>query len=48
MRPAASVLRQFRLLLGRSWKEATRSKATLAIKIVQQVMTALIYGGICA
>ena len=45
-RPVASYLKQFRLLFTRSLKEILRSKATLSIKIVQQVMTALVYGGI--
>jgi len=37
---------QFRLLLRRAWGEVARSKTALAIKVVQQVMIAVIYGGI--
>jgi len=45
-RPAAGVFKQFRLLLIRSFEDVFRGKAVLVIKIVQQVSTALIYGGI--
>jgi len=45
-RPQASLLDQTRLLLARSWREVARNKAANAIKVVQQLSTALIYGGI--
>lgn len=44
--PRANVLVQFRLLFKRSIREVFRGKAAIVIKIVQQVTTALIYGGI--
>ena len=44
--PAANIIRQFRLLLGRSLRETFRGKASLIIKVVQQIMLATIYGGI--
>ena len=37
---------QFRLLFKRAWGEVARSKAAIIIKATQQVMIALIYGGI--
>lgn len=37
---------QFRLLLKRAWREVARSKAAIAIKVAQQLMIAVIYGGI--
>jgi hypothetical protein len=37
---------QFRLLFRRAWKEVSRSKAAFLIKASQQLMIALIYGGI--
>ena len=43
---SSSFLTQFRLLLGRSWREVSRSKLAIGIKAAQQVMIALIYGGI--
>ena len=43
---AASPFTQFGLLLRRSFREVARSKAVLAIKIVQQTAIALIYGSI--
>ena len=45
-RPRSSLLTQFRLLLQRSFREITRGKLVLFVKLVQQVTTALIYGGI--
>mmetsp|Transcript_26352 Transcript_26352/g.39923 ORF Transcript_26352/g.39923 Transcript_26352/m.39923 type:complete len:744 (+) Transcript_26352:1702-3933(+) len=42
----ANVLTQFRLLLQRSLREIFRSKTTIIIKVVQQVMLGLIYGSI--
>ena len=45
-RRGAGPLTQFGLLFRRAWREVARSKAVLAIKSVQQVMIALIYGGI--
>ena len=41
-----NLLRQFNLLLGRAFKELIRGKATIVIKIVQQVTLGVIYGGI--
>ena len=37
---------QFVLLFKRAWREVARSKAAVAIKVAQQVMVALVYGGI--
>jgi len=45
-KPSANIFRQFRLLLSRSFKEIIRGKASIIIKIVQQVSLAVIYGGI--
>ena len=45
-RVASSGVTQFRLLLKRAWREVARSRAALAIKVVQQLMIAVIYGGI--
>lgn len=45
-RVASSGFTQFGLLLKRAWREVARSRTALAIKIVQQLMIALIYGGI--
>ena len=45
-RVAAGAITQFRMLFRRAWREVARSKAALSIKVVQQVMIALIYGGI--
>ncbi|GKY91354.1 hypothetical protein MPSEU_000107600 [Mayamaea pseudoterrestris] len=42
----ASIFVQFKLLAQRSLREVKRSKGVILIKIVQQVTTALIYGGI--
>jgi len=39
-------LTQFLLLFRRAWKEVARSKAAIAVKVVQQVMVSAIYGGI--
>jgi ABC-type multidrug transport system ATPase subunit len=44
--PRAGLLRQFRLLLNRSFREMLRGKGAIIIKIVQQVSLGLIYGGI--
>jgi len=44
--PSANIFRQFRLLLSRSFKDIIRGKASIIIKIVQQVSLAVIYGGI--
>jgi ABC-type multidrug transport system ATPase subunit len=44
--PAAGILRQFKLLLTRSFREVTRGKGSIIIKLVQQVSLGLIYGGI--
>ncbi len=44
--PAAGILRQFKLLLTRAFKEVTRGKAVIIIKVIQQVTLGLIYGGI--
>jgi ABC-type multidrug transport system permease subunit len=44
--PRAGLLRQFRLLLNRSFREMLRGKGAIIIKIVQQVTLGLIYGGI--
>jgi hypothetical protein len=43
---AGSRWTQFRLLFRRAWKEVSRSKAAFLIKASQQLMIALIYGGI--
>ena len=45
-RVRAGVLTQFRLLLRRSVREVTRGKLVLFVKFIQQVTTAVIYGGI--
>jgi len=44
--PKANIFVQFKLLAQRSLREVKRSKGVILIKIVQQVTTALIYGGI--
>lgn len=44
--PVAGILRQFKLLLIRSFRETARGKVGIIIKIVQQVTLGLIYGGI--
>ena len=44
--PGTNILRQFKLLLGRSVQELLRGKAAILIKIVQQVSLGAIYGGI--
>ena len=43
---ATSYVRQFRMLFRRSFKEIMRGKVALTIKVAQQVMTAVVYGGI--
>ena len=45
-RSSSGCWTQFRLLFRRAWREVARSKAALLIKVVQQVMIAVIYGGI--
>lgn len=42
----AGIITQFRLLLGRALREVFRGKTTIVLKLVQQISTALIYGGI--
>ena len=42
----STLLEQYRLLFARSWREVSRAKLPTFIKVMQQVMTALIYGGI--
>lgn len=44
--PKANLLVQFRLLFKRSIREVSRAKLAIILKLVQQVSTALIYGGI--
>ena len=44
--PKAGILRQFVLLLIRSFREVTRGKTAIFVKTVQQVTLGLIYGGI--
>jgi ATP-binding cassette subfamily G (WHITE) protein 1 len=44
--PKASLLKQFRLLLNRSIREAFRGKGAILLKVVQQVTIGLVYGGI--
>lgn len=44
--PKANLMVQFRLLFGRSIREIARAKVTIILKLVQQISTALIYGGI--
>lgn len=44
--PRANLLKQFRLLLNRSLREAFRGKGAIILKVVQQVTIALVYGGI--
>lgn len=44
--PKAGILRQFVLLLKRSFREVTRGKTAIFVKTVQQVTLGLIYGGI--
>uniref|UniRef100_A0A7S0CAU6 ABC transporter domain-containing protein n=1 Tax=Proboscia inermis TaxID=420281 RepID=A0A7S0CAU6_9STRA len=45
-KPAANIFKQFRLLMVRSLQEVFRGKATLLIKVTQQITLGLIYGGI--
>ena len=42
----AHIGTQFTLLFRRAWREVARSKAAVAIKVAQQVMVALVYGGL--
>lgn len=44
--PKANLLRQFFLLFNRSLREVFRGKVTIVLKLVQQLSTACIYGGI--
>jgi ABC-type multidrug transport system ATPase subunit len=44
--PKASLARQCKLLFGRALQQLSRGKATIILKVVQQITTALIYGGI--
>jgi ABC-type multidrug transport system ATPase subunit len=44
--PKAGILRQFKLLLKRSFREVFRGKGAIIIKIVQQVTLGIVYGGI--
>jgi len=46
LRPKASLLTQFRLLFQRSLRQLFRGRFLLAIKVIQQVTIATIYGGI--
>ena len=46
LRPKASLLEQYRLLFARSFREVRRGRLALFIKVMQQLSTALIYGGI--
>ena len=43
---SSNGLRQFKLLLGRAFKELVRGKGAIIIKVVQQVTLGVIYGGI--
>jgi ABC-type multidrug transport system permease subunit len=45
-KPKSGILRQFSLLLKRSFREVARGKTAIIIKVVQQVTLGLIYGGI--
>ena len=45
-RGGAHIGTQFVLLFRRAWREVARSKAAVAIKVAQQVMVALVYGGL--
>lgn len=44
--PKAGILRQFAMLLKRSFREVTRGKTAILVKTVQQISLGLIYGGI--
>lgn len=44
--PKAGIVRQFRLLLKRSFREVTRGKTAIFVKTIQQITLGLIYGGI--
>jgi len=44
--PGTNVFRQFKLLIGRSVQELLRGKTATFIKIMQQVVMGVIYGGI--
>eukprot|EP00978_Attheya_sp_CCMP212_P039754 scaffold209912_cov54-Attheya_sp.AAC.2 len=45
-RPASGLIRQFKILLNRSFHEVLRGKGAIVIKLVQQVTLGMIYGGI--
>jgi len=45
-RRGARLGTQFVMLFGRAWREVARSRAAIAIKVVQQVMVAGVYGGL--
>ncbi|KAL7580267.1 hypothetical protein ACA910_013002 [Epithemia clementina (nom. ined.)] len=45
-RPKSGLLTQFRLLFGRSFREVTRGKTAIFVKLFQQITVAIIYGGI--
>lgn len=44
--PRSNIFIQFRLLLNRSFREVFRGKSTILLKLVQQITTGSIYGGI--
>ena len=44
--PGANILRQFKLLLGRSFNETIRGKLAIFIKVMQQITLGVVYGGI--
>lgn len=44
--PKAGIVRQFALLLKRSFREVMRGKTAIFVKTIQQVSLGLIYGGI--
>lgn len=44
--PSAGIVKQFKLLLSRAFRETVRGKAAIIIKIVQQVTLGVVYGGI--
>jgi len=45
-RPVASVMEQFALLLGRSWRQVSRNRVANGIRLAQQVGVATVYGAI--
>lgn len=44
--PSAGIVKQFKLLLSRAFKETIRGKAAMIIKLVQQITLGVVYGGI--